>query len=644
MESKTNNEYHQIMKQMKSIFECKNHPNYKFIAYCSKCQANICEKCLSSNSNHIGHKIYYFKKIMLTEKQVKYYQTLYFLCKYYLNRIREVVIELICELSDSIKNENNNIKKDICISLKSQLKNTYKFFYKMNTYQMYYAKSNLAIYFHCRKYGYINYQIINNIYNIKLSSILIPEIQDKDIIDKATEIINFLKNSKNTNVLKSYESEHSSTFYSYIDYSKNKKVPFYNVKLSSILLNIDQGEIYDQKLKESINFSSSVSNIETDESENNIEIDNNFKKIQEQFNENKINDDNNNLENKKEDNNLKNNNNQINSIKENMSLNNNIKTYKISQINEVYNINNNEIISDNKINIEKNKSKLFKEELTNKETINKNNIKENQNINVINGEKEKIEKIEKINQNEKIKNYIFSTLTKSFNEGVEYRDNIQYIYFDKKQNKKIKCVYYGEFKKGTLKRHGRGLFIWEDGEFYLGYWANDKREGEGTNNYSNGNVYQGSYKNGKKDGLGTYKWENGDEYKGNWKNDMKEGKGIYIYSNGYIYDGYFKMDKIDENKSFSLLNKNTYKSKYKNNIIEKNGITSPNSKDINKVDNQIKIKDNKNNEGINEWKTNNLNKNDYIEIFTCDKKNKIIGGMVSHSKLENMINKKYKEN
>ena len=236
---------------------------------------------------------------MLTEKQVKYYQTLYFLCKYYLNRIREVVIELICELSDSIKNENNNIKKDICISLKSQLKNTYKFFYKMNTYQMYYAKSNLAIYFHCRKYGYINYQIINNIYNIKLSSILIPEIQDKDIIDKATEIINFLKNSKNTNVLKSYESEHSSTFYSYIDYSKNKKVPFYNVKLSSILLNIDQGEIYDQKLKESINFSSSVSNIETDESENNIEIDNNFKKIQEQINENKINDDNNNLENKK---------------------------------------------------------------------------------------------------------------------------------------------------------------------------------------------------------------------------------------------------------------------------------------------------------------------------------------------------------
>ena len=48
-----------------------------------------------------------------------------------------------------------------------------------------------------------------------------------------------------------------------------------------------------------------------------------------------------------------------------------------------------------------------------------------------------------------------------------------------------------------MKRHGRGLFIWEDGESYLGYWANYKREGKGTNTYANGNTYQGNYRNGK---------------------------------------------------------------------------------------------------------------------------------------------------
>ena len=172
----------------------------------------------------------------------------------------------------------------------------------------------------------------------------------------------------------------------------------------------------------------------------------------------------------------------------------------------------------------------------------------------------------------KIKEIIYANLPQSCNEEVEYRENIKYIYLDKNKKKEINCFYHGEFKKGTQIRHGRGLFVWDDGEFYLGYWVNDKREGIGKNRYKNGNIYEGSYKKGKKDGDGIYKWKNGDKYTGKWKNDMKEGKGIYEYSNGDVYEGYFKKDKIHGNGVYTWANKITFRGEFKNNLIDKESI------------------------------------------------------------------------
>ena len=50
------------------------------------------------------------------------------------------------------------------------------------------------------------------------------------------------------------------------------------------------------------------------------------------------------------------------------------------------------------------------------------------------------------------------------------------------------------------------------------------------------------YENDKKEGKGIYKYDNGDIYEGYFKNDKKEGKGIYKYKNGDIYEGDFKND------------------------------------------------------------------------------------------------------
>ena len=539
MESNLAYEYQVIIKQIKSNFECKFHLNNLYIAYCSDCKLNICEKCLNNNMSHIGHKIFYFKKMFLTEKQANYYKKSYLNCKYYLNKIREIVIELLIDLSDSIKSKKYTPLYTLVLKkLKNQLKNTYKFFHKMNTYQMNYFINILSLYFYCRKWGYFNYQLIDNIYNIKINDVKIPSIIDKDISKRAYIMIEFLKKSKNTNILKSSDSHSLTAFYSNKNNNNNaiNKANTYKAELNSILFNKYQGEIFGDDDNSIFSYES------TDISENNC-----IKENKEKIDVNTNKEVNNSSKVKKEDklkniNNINNNNNPKNENNSKINDVNIIESYKISKMNEEFNSKKNKD-NDKKIKI---------------------NIKETKNTNKI-----KIEKENKENDlisSEKIKKYLFNSFSKSCKEQVEYR-NVNYIYLDKVNKKEINCQYHGEFKKGTLKRHGRGMFIWEDGEYYIGYWANDKREGEGTNSYSNGNIYKGSFKNGKKDGDGIYKWSNGDSYQGKWKNDMMHGKGRYEFSNGDVYDGYFEKDKINGIGTYICANKKIYKGKFKNNSI-----------------------------------------------------------------------------
>ena len=624
--------YTQIIREIKSKFECKIHPDTKFKGYCSTCSLNVCEKCLRNNSLHFGHQLFYFSKLVLSERQIKYYQTLYLFCKYYLNCVKEIVVELLSDLSDI------NIKeKKLVLGLKSQLKNAYKFFHKLNLYQMHYTKFVLSTYLSCKKIGYFNFQVIQNVYNIKLNSVLIPDLADKDIINKVKTIIDFLRCTKsNNNILKTSDGELPQTVYSYVEYNtlKNPKINVYTVKPPGVDIYVTKGEIFEPKDED---FSSD------NESNNNKDKDKEKEKSNDINKTNEKNEIINNTEKKEPSSNNINNdkiinnnsiNSEINEDKKEETKNNNIKIKTIIQIEEK------KISTSTSPNpIDKKIPKIsITEESKSKSTppfqnppfkvISKKKKAETKKTeSFLTSEKISEEFSEEIrnkfysditsqnqSSNESIKKLIYENLKKPCPDEVEYKDKIQYIYHDKATNKDIVCHYFGEFKKGTMKRHGRGLFIWEDGESYLGYWANDKREGKGTNTYANGNTYQGNYRNGKKEGLGVYKWKNGDLYSGHWKSDMKEGKGTYDFANGDVYEGMFKNDKINGKGIYTWANKIGYEGQFKNNKVEKNGILKyiedniifKNKENINSALNKKDDIDNNDNEEKNEDKEEDI--------------------------------------
>ena len=42
-----------------------------------------------------------------------------------------------------------------------------------------------------------------------------------------------------------------------------------------------------------------------------------------------------------------------------------------------------------------------------------------------------------------------------------------------------------------------GMYVWDDGNKYVGEWKDDKRDGQGTYTYANGDKYVGEFKDGK---------------------------------------------------------------------------------------------------------------------------------------------------
>lgn len=57
--------------------------------------------------------------------------------------------------------------------------------------------------------------------------------------------------------------------------------------------------------------------------------------------------------------------------------------------------------------------------------------------------------------------------------------------------------------------------------------------------------YTGNRKHGKRHGKGIYVYKNGDVYDGEWRKSKKYGKGVYTYSNGERYARrrvYIKLD------------------------------------------------------------------------------------------------------
>lgn len=80
------------------------------------------------------------------------------------------------------------------------------------------------------------------------------------------------------------------------------------------------------------------------------------------------------------------------------------------------------------------------------------------------------------------------------------------------------------------KRHGWGLFRYNNTDVYAGQWTNNKSHGDGMYFFANGDRYRGTLENEKKHGKGEYIFfRNGNRYDGNWVNDRRDGYGEFTY-------------------------------------------------------------------------------------------------------------------
>ena len=87
--------------------------------------------------------------------------------------------------------------------------------------------------------------------------------------------------------------------------------------------------------------------------------------------------------------------------------------------------------------------------------------------------------------------------------------------------------------------------------------SNEKKE------YKEGR-YIGSIIDGKREGIGIFIYVNGKRYEGEWKNDKIDGRGIMFYKNGDKYDGYFANNKKEGKGTYYYNNGNTYVGDWKN--------------------------------------------------------------------------------
>ena len=75
-----------------------------------------------------------------------------------------------------------------------------------------------------------------------------------------------------------------------------------------------------------------------------------------------------------------------------------------------------------------------------------------------------------------------------------------------------------------MTENGLGMFIWNTGESYVGYFLNGVRTGRGTFRWPDGKVYEGDFLDDTRSGHGKLKWPAGDVYEGDFVNGIFHGK------------------------------------------------------------------------------------------------------------------------
>jgi hypothetical protein len=142
--------------------------------------------------------------------------------------------------------------------------------------------------------------------------------------------------------------------------------------------------------------------------------------------------------------------------------------------------------------------------------------------------------------------------------------------------------YVGEMKGGS--REGKGAYYFNSGEWYTGEWSKNQRNGQGVNYFPDGEKYEGNWKNDLRHGYGThtfldgktltgmwamgryvgtgnnnygcisgncdngfgvFRWQDGQKYVGTFKNKQRFGKGTNYWGDGRIFEGVWLNDKMN---------------------------------------------------------------------------------------------------
>ncbi|MFP6887458.1 MAG: hypothetical protein VB997_07835, partial [Opitutales bacterium] len=87
------------------------------------------------------------------------------------------------------------------------------------------------------------------------------------------------------------------------------------------------------------------------------------------------------------------------------------------------------------------------------------------------------------------------------------------------------------------RKHGMGVYQWNDGSRYEGNFHEDKRHGRGRFTWKTRDVYEGDYQNGQRTGRGSYHWVDGSSYLGEFLNGKRHGQGTFTAGDGTRYQG-----------------------------------------------------------------------------------------------------------
>ncbi|XP_066053860.1 radial spoke head 10 homolog B-like [Chamaea fasciata] len=112
-------------------------------------------------------------------------------------------------------------------------------------------------------------------------------------------------------------------------------------------------------------------------------------------------------------------------------------------------------------------------------------------------------------------------------------------------------TYEGQWKQNL--RHGYGEMKWvTDNQEYTGQWECGVQHGSGIHTwfldktemsqYPLWNEYMGDFVKGERHGRGTFIYANGDIYSGEWVHNKKHGKGMFIFKNGDVFQDEFVND------------------------------------------------------------------------------------------------------